>query len=125
MRIFCLFELRPDRFHALDFLFQLGNLAVQPGNLDFGRGGLTVSGFKLGQIAFDARLKLFQPLGHLGLREIPVPRVHRLEFAAVDGNRGGGEQAHAPAHRHELAANLADGLAVVLAEIGDSLEVWS
>ena len=35
-------------------------------DLDFGGGWLAVRGFKLGQVAFDARLKLFQPLGYLG-----------------------------------------------------------
>ena len=93
LRVFRLFKLRPDGFHALDFLFQLGNFILEPVDLDFRRGGLAVRGFKLGQVALDARLKLFQPLGYLGLREIPVARVHRLEFAAIDGNRGGGEQA--------------------------------
>ncbi len=72
LRLFRLGKLRLDGFHALDFLFQLGNFALEAGDLDFRRGGLAVRGFKLGQVALDTRLKLFQPLGYLGLREIPV-----------------------------------------------------
>ncbi len=57
------------------------------------------------------------------MREIPVPGVHRFEFTAVDGDHCGREQARAPAHYDEFATDFADGRAVVLAEIGDGLEV--
>ena len=86
LRIFRLLKLCLDRFHALDFLFQLGDLAVESADLDFRRGGLAIGGFKLGEIARDARLDLLQPLGYLGLREVPVPRVDCFEFAAIDSN---------------------------------------
>ncbi len=66
LRVFRLLKLRFDRFHALDFLFQPANFILEPGALDFWRRGLAVRGFKLGQIALDTRLDLFQPLGHLG-----------------------------------------------------------
>ena len=70
--VFRLCKLRSDRFHALDFLFQPASFIFEAGGLDFWRGWLTVSGFKLGQIPLDARLDLFQPLGHLGRGEVPV-----------------------------------------------------
>jgi hypothetical protein len=62
-------------------------ILIEAVDLDFGRGWLAVSGFKLGQIALNARLDLLRPLGRFGLREIPVARVDRFELAAVDGNR--------------------------------------
>jgi hypothetical protein len=61
---------------------ELANLVLEAADLDFGRGGLAVGGFQFGQVALDALLNLFQPLGDLGLREIPVPRVDRFELAA-------------------------------------------
>jgi hypothetical protein len=123
LRIFRLGKLSPARSHALDFLFQLGNFMFEAGDLNFGRGGLAVSGFKLGQIPLDARLDLFQPLGHLGFRKVPVPRIDRFELTSADGNRCGSEQTSAPAHHDELTAHFADGRAIIFAEIGDGLEI--
>ena len=59
----------------------------------------------------------------LACGEVPVPRVDGLELAAVDRNARLAEQLKAPAQHHELAADLADGLAIVLAEVGYRLEV--
>jgi hypothetical protein len=56
------------------------NLALEPGALDFRRRRLAVGGFKLGQIALDARFDLLQPLGCLGLREILVARLTALNL---------------------------------------------
>src|SRR5439155_5955704 len=60
---------------------------------------------------------------HLGLSEVPIPRVDGLELAAVDRNARFAEQFKTAAQHHELAANPADGLAIVLAEVGYGLEV--
>src|SRR5215217_9086953 len=51
------------------------------------------------------------------------PRVDGLELAAVDRNARFAKQFKAAAQHHELAADLADGLAIVLAEVGYGLEV--
>src|SRR5436305_1338863 len=59
----------------------------------------------------------------IGLGEVPIPRVDGLELAAVDRNARFAEQLKATAQHHELTANLADGLAIVLAEVGYGLEV--
>jgi hypothetical protein len=64
-----------------------------------------------------------EPPLHLGLGEVPIPRVDGLELAAVDRNARFTEQFKAAAQHHELAADLADRFAVVLAEIGYGLEV--
>ena len=64
-----------------------------------------------------------QPPLHFGLGEVPIPRVDGLEFAAVDGNPRFAEQLKASAQHHELTANFANGLAIVLTEVGYGLEV--
>ncbi len=43
----------------------------------------------------------------------------------VTASQMAGEQAGAPAHHDEFAANFADGRAIVLAEIGDGFEIRS
>src|SRR6267378_445772 len=59
----------------------------------------------------------------VGPGEVPIPRVDGLELAAVDRNARFAEQFKTAAQHHELAANPADGLAIVLAEVGYGLEV--
>ena len=59
----------------------------------------------------------------LAWREVAVAVVHRLELAAVDGDDALGQQLELPAQRDEATADVADALAVVVAEVGDGLEV--
>lgn len=59
---------------------------------------------------------LHAPL-HLGAREVLVSIIDRLEPAAVD------RDANLAAERDEPSADLADGAAVILAEIGDRLVI--
>jgi hypothetical protein len=75
------------------------------------------------QIARDALFQLLHALLELGLGEVLVAVVDRLELAAVDGDRGLLEQAETTAQQDELAAGGADRITVVLAEVGDGLEV--
>jgi len=75
------------------------------------------------QIARDALLDLRHSPLHLGAREILVPIIDRLELAAVDRDASFGEEAHRAAQHNKPAADLADGTAVVLAEIGDRLVI--
>ena len=51
--------------------------------------------------------------------------LDRLEFAAINGDAGLSEQAHHAAQRNETRAHLADGRAIVLAEVGNRLVIWS
>src|ERR1700730_3334059 len=67
-------------------------------------------------------LVTYSPL-HLGAREILVPIIDCLELAAIDGNARFGEEAHRAAEHNKPAADLADGPAVVLTEIGDRLVI--
>ena len=101
------------------------NTVAQPGGLGGERIGglLPVGGVELLQVARDALLDLGTPPRHLGTREVPVAVVHRLELAAVDRNAGGGQEAHRAAQPDEACANLADGAAIVLAEVRDGLVI--
>src|ERR1700736_2661747 len=109
---------------ALNLLTQCCNLLVEPGDLGLRyRFSLTIGAVELREIPGYALVNLRQPPLHLGLGEVPIPRVDGLEFAAVDRNARFVEQFKAAAQHHELAADLADRLAVVLAEVGYGLEV--
>src|SRR3977135_4543476 len=71
---------------ALYFLAQLRDLLLEPRGLGLRhRRTLAVSRIELRQIAGDALIDLFQAPLHLGLGEVLVTVVHRLELAAVDG----------------------------------------
>jgi hypothetical protein len=105
--------------------FQLCDLLFEASGLRRARQRrlLPVGAIELVQIARDALLDLCQSPLHLGAREILVPIIDRLELAAVDGDASFGEQAHRAAEHNKPAADLADGPAVVLAEIGDRLVI--
>src|SRR5882757_4694265 len=105
-------------------LAQRHDLLVEPRDLGLRhRFALAIGTIELGEVAGYALVNLRQPPLHLGLREVPVPRVDGFELAAVDRNARLAEQFEPPAQHHELTADLADGLAVVLAEVGYRLEV--
>ena len=61
------------------------------------RRTLTIRRIELREIAADALIDLCQTPLHLGLGEVPVPRVDRLELAAVDGHARVTEKIEAPA----------------------------
>ena len=72
---------------ALHLLFDGGDLLLEPGDLGFrDRRRLPVRAVELGQIACDALLQLLHALLELGVGEVLVAVVDRLELAAVDGN---------------------------------------
>src|SRR5476649_2218022 len=105
-------------------LAQGRDLLVEPRDLGLRhRFALAIGAIELREVAGDALVDLRQPPRHLGLREVAVPRVDSLELAAVYRNAHRAEQLEPPAQHHELSADLADGLAVVLAEVGYRLEV--
>src|SRR3954467_7186186 len=102
---------------ALNLLAQRRDLLLEPGDLGLRyRFPLKGGAVELREIAGDALVNLRQPPLHLGLGEVPIPRVDGLELAAVDRNARFAKQFQAAAQHHELAADLADGLAIVLAE---------
>lgn len=56
-------------------------------------------------------------------REVTVTAIDGLEFTTVDCNQRIGEQTKALTQQHKLTAYTGDGGPVVLAEVGDGLEV--
>ncbi len=87
------------------------------------RCGFPVCTVELIQILSDCLLQVLH--SHLDLvpREVLVPRVDRLELAAVNRDHRLGEQVHLAAQHHEPRAHLADRQAVVSSEVGNRLEV--
>lgn len=59
----------------------------------------------------------------LALVKLRSRLLTRLELAAVDGHQRFGEQTERLAQHHELPADTTNGVAIVLAEVGDGLEV--
>src|SRR5712671_5948527 len=109
---------------ALYFLTQRRNLLFEPGDLGLRhRFPLAISAVQLREVAGNALVNLRQPPLHLSLSEVPVPRVDGFKLAAVDRNARFAEQLKTSAQHHELTADLADGFAIVLAEVGYGLEV--
>jgi hypothetical protein len=106
-------------------LAQRRNLLVEPSDLGRRyRFPLAIGTVELREITGNALVNLRQTALHLGLGEVPIPRVDGLELAAVDRNARFAKQFKTAAKHHELTADLADGLAIVLAEVGYGLEVW-
>src|SRR6478609_6439418 len=119
-----LHHLSVQTVQALYLLTQRRNLLVKPSDLGLRhRFPLAISTVELREITGNALVDLRQPPLHLGLGEVPIPRVDGLELAAVDRNARFAEQFKAAAQHHELAADPADGLTIVLAEVGYGLEV--
>src|SRR5450755_1482296 len=76
-----LHHLSVQTVQALYLLTQRRNLLVEPGDLGFRyRFPLTVGTVELREIASNALVDLCQPPLHLGLGEVPVPRVDGLEL---------------------------------------------
>src|SRR5213080_1728562 len=122
--VFGLHHLSVQCVQALYLLAQRRNLLVEPGDLGLRhRFPLTIGAVELREITGNALVNLRQTALHLGLGEVPIPRVDGFELAAVDRNARFAEQFKTAAQHHELAANPADGLAIVLAEVGYGLEV--
>src|SRR3984957_9072045 len=109
---------------ALNLLAQRRNLLVKPRDLGLRYPfPLAIGAVELREITGNALVNLRQPSLHLGLGEVPVPRVDGLELAAVNRNARFAEQLKASAQHHKLTADPADGLAIVLAEVGYCFEV--
>ena len=103
---------------------QAGNLLLQPDRLGLGDIALFAVGpVQRPQVTRDAGIDLLHPPGDLGDRVILVAVVHRFELAAVDRNNGTSEELEPTAQPDELGAHRPDRHAVVLAEVGNRLEV--
>src|ERR1700712_2572832 len=85
--VFGLHHLSVQTVQAVYLLAQRCNLLVEPGDLGLRyRIALAISTVELREITGNALVDLRQPALHLGLGEVPVPRVDGLELAAIDRN---------------------------------------
>src|SRR6266851_3837170 len=75
------------------------------------------------QVTRDAGVDLLHPPDDLGHRVLLVAILHRFELAAVDRNNGTSEELEPTAKLDELSAHRPDRRAIVLAEVGNRLEV--
>src|SRR5689334_19071157 len=75
------------------------------------------------QLACDAGFDLLHTTLNGTVCVVLVPSVHSLEPAAVDRDHSLGEQVQPSAKHYELAAGRPDRWPVVLAEIGNGLEI--
>jgi hypothetical protein len=90
------------------------------GRMDLkGQGDIRVLGLECPYGARHDRVPEFRPC------EVAISVVDGLELGAVDGHAGGVEQPHLATKSDELGADLTDGPAAVLAEVGDGLVVGS
>src|ERR1700674_4077987 len=104
-----LHHLSVQSVQALYLLAQRRNLLVEPGGLGLRyRFPLAIGAVELRQMPGSALVNLRQPPLHLGLGEVPIPRVDGLELAAVDRDARLAEQFKASAQHHKLTADLAD-----------------
>src|SRR5471032_2888752 len=115
--VLSLHHLSVQSIQALYLLAQRRNLLVEPGDLGLRYSfPLAIGAVELREIPGDALVNLRQPPLHLALGEVPISRVDGLELAAIDRNARFAEQLKALAQHHELTADLADRLAVVVAK---------
>ena len=86
--VWCRTHLDVKLLKTLHLLLQLDNLLLQAGRLGRARRRrfLPIGTVHLMQIARDALLDLLQPPLHLGVGEVLVAIVDRLELAAIDRN---------------------------------------
>src|SRR5580704_13596513 len=103
--VLSLHHLNVQSVQALCLLAQRRNLLVEAGDLGFRyRVALAIGAVELREIPGYALVNLRQPPLHLGLSEVPIPRVDGLELAAVDRNARIAEQLKASTQQHELTA---------------------
>ena len=77
------------------------------------------------QISINALFDLLHARLHFALSEVSVAIIDGFEFATVDGDDRLGKEIEVAAKNHKLPAYITNGLAVVLAKIGNGFEVWS
>jgi hypothetical protein len=84
---------------------------------------ITIRPIQIRQVAGNTLLQLPHARLELVLGKVAIAAVDRLELAAIDRYERIGEQVQAAAEEHELAAHAPDRRPVVLAKIGNGLEV--
>src|SRR5204862_888737 len=113
--VFGLHHLSVQCVQALYLLAQRCNLLVEPGDLGLRhRFPLTIGAVELREITGNALVNLRQTALHLGLGEVPIPRVAGFELAAVVGTAPSADRLRTAASTPELAQNSAVALPFAL-----------
>jgi hypothetical protein len=107
-----------ELLRSSDFVLELRNLCL------WHRVTAAVGGLQLRYVARDALLNPLQTPFHLGFGEVLIAGIDGLEFGSVNGDARLAQQIKLASQCHEGTANLTNGLAIVLTEIRDGLEVW-
>ena len=106
-----MFQLSQSAFHARFWKYCAGLLKDLIGTI------------QLAQVPLDAFVDLTQLLAQLATGVILGLGVDRLEPAAINRDHVPIKQIHVATQSHKLLAHLADRRAVILAEVGNRLEV--
>ena len=124
MLVLALHHLGIDRTEPRDLFLQFHDFVLEPHNLCL-RHHITsaIGSLQLRHVALNALLDPLKTPFHLGLGEVLIARIDRLEFGTINGDARHAQQIKLAAQRHEGTADLTNGLAVVLAEIRNGLEV--
>lgn len=105
-------------------LAQLLDLLLQPLGLRLHTARLgAIGSLQHVKVALNALRNLLLESVDLHLREVPIPVVDCLEFAAIDGNDGLREQLEFTAKDNKPAACVLDAFAAAAPEVCDRLEV--
>ena len=124
MLVLALHHLGIDRTEPRDLFVQFHDFVLEPRNLClWHRITTAVGGLQLRYVARNALLDPLQTPFHLGFGEVLIARIDSLEFGTIDGDARLAQQIKLAAQHHEGTANLTNGLAVVLTEIRNGLEV--
>jgi len=124
LAVSCGLDLPASRPENLHLLAQARDLLPEPRRARLGDvARLAVGPVQRRKITADARLDLRQARLDLGGGKVRVAVIDRLELAAVDGDDGVAEQVQPTAKHHELCAGGLDCRTVILAEVGQRLEV--
>jgi hypothetical protein len=108
----------------LYFLAQRRNLLVEPSDLGLWyRFPLAISAVELREISGDALDNLRQPPLRLGLSEVPIPDLTALNLLPSIATLASLTTQGVGASPRTHGRNVADGLTIVLAEVGYRLEV--
>jgi hypothetical protein len=82
-----------------------------------------VTAIELVEVGFATRVNLREELREPVLGKVALVRVDRSEFAAIDGDQCRTEEVQLLAQQRAGAADLSNGLEVVLAAVGNRLVI--
>lgn len=86
---------------------------------------LGIAALQLLEIELDMRIDLREKPLEFALGKVALFRIHRLEFAPINGNQLARKQVELLAQEREGAADLAHRIEIITSEFGNRLVVGS